>query len=118
MTPDSVTSSYRRALLTGAGEVVYVRRYTGGGQSRPVHEVSVRARVMDYSAAELVGSVMQGDRKLILLAEDLVNAQWPGGLRKDDKIVVRGKELNVEAVDDNTRRIGSVLIAYEMQVRG
>jgi hypothetical protein len=36
----------------------------------------------------------------------------------NDKIVIRGKELAIKAVDDNTRRIGTTLIALTLQVGG
>ena len=35
-----------------------------------------------------------------------------------DKAVVRGKEMAVLSIDDNTRRIQGVLVAYDIQVRG
>jgi hypothetical protein len=117
LTPDQIQADYRRAM-DEAGEVVTFRRYTGAGANRPRFDADVRARVMDYTPDELVGTIVQGDRKLIVLAEDLITAQVPLDLRKGDKIVVRGKELNIEAVDDNTRRVQGVLIAYELQVRG
>lgn len=116
MTTDQIAADYRRAM-DAVGEVVTFRRFTGSGSARPRFDADVRARVMDYTPDELVGTIVQGDRKLILLAEDLIAAQVPPP-RKGDKIVVRGKELNIEAVDDNTRRVQGVLIAYEMQVRG
>lgn len=116
MTPDEIKASYRRAM-DEAGEVVTFRRYTGAGSARPYFDAEVRARVMDYTPDELVGTIVQGDRKLILLAEDMIAAQVPPP-RKGDKIVVRGKELNIEAPNDNTRRVQGVLIAYELQVRG
>lgn len=117
MTPEETKDAYRRAMDV-AGETILIRRYTGSGTSRPRFDAQVRARVMDFEPRELVGSIVQGDRKLIVLAEDLVTAQVPLDLRKGDKVVVRGKELNIEAADDNTRRVQGVLVAYELQVRG
>ncbi|MGD9880458.1 MAG: hypothetical protein AB7F22_10615 [Reyranella sp.] len=117
MTPATVKASYRRAI-DQAGEPLTVRRYTGAGASRPRVDVSVRGRVVDYRPDELVGTIQQGDRMIILLVEDLVAAQFPMPLRKGDKIVVRGRELNIEDPDDNTRRVAGVLIAYELRARG
>jgi hypothetical protein len=116
MTPEQCKSMYRR--LIGSGEPVFVRRYAGTGADRPYYQVPVRARVMEYQAQELIGPIQQGDQKVILLAEDLVAQQFEMPLRKGDKIVVRGRELNIEAPDDNTRRIAGVLIAYDLRVRG
>ncbi|MEO3386009.1 hypothetical protein [Mesorhizobium sp. CAU 1741] len=117
MTPEQIKADYRRSM-DAVGEIVTIRRYTGNGPNRPRFDADVRARVVDYEPDELVGPIVQGDRKLIVLAEDLIAAQVPLDLRKGDKVVVRGRELNIEAPDDNTRRVAGVLIAYELQVRG
>lgn len=117
MTPADLKTSYR-AAIDAVGENIVIRRYTGAGQNRPRFDVAVRARVVDYEPNELVGGISQGDRKLIVLAEDMIAAQAPLDIKKGDKAVVRGKELNIEAADDNTRRVQGVLIAYELRVRG
>ncbi|MEP9389656.1 hypothetical protein [Mesorhizobium sp. KR9-304] len=117
MTPDEAKDAYSRAMDV-AGEAIVIRRYTGTGQGRPFFDASVRARVVDYEPHEIIGAIKQGDRKLIVLAEDMIAAQIPLDLHNGDKAVVRGKELNIEAADDSTRRMQGVLIAYELQVRG
>lgn len=116
MTPDEARDSYRRAMDV-AGETILIRRYAGAGANRPRFDAPVRARVMDYVPHELIGSIVQGDRKLIVLAEDMVAAQIPLDLRAgtNDKVVVRGRELTIKAVDDSTRRIRGELIAFEIQ---
>ena len=48
----------------------------------------------------------------------MVAARAGAAKPSDILLVVRGKELNIEAADDNTRRVQGVLIAYELQVRG
>ena len=117
MTPEQCLASYRRSL-DRVGEDIIIRRYTGAGSNRPKFDATVRGRVIEYLPKELVGTIQQGDRKLIILAEELVTAGFSLPLRKGDKAVVRGKELNIEAPDDNTRRVQGVLIAYELQCRG
>lgn len=117
MTPEQVKATYRR-MLDQVGEPITLRRYTGTGASRPYFDAPVQARVTEFEAHELVGGIQQGDRKLIVLAQDLFDAQWPAPPKKDDKAVVRGKVLNIEAVDDSTRRVATVLVAYEIVVRG
>lgn len=117
MTPEQCRASYRR-FLDHVGETVLIRRYTGAGASRPRFDAEVVARVTEFDPSELVGTIQQGDRKLIVLAEDLFNAQFPLPLKRGDKAVVRGKELNIEAPDDNSRRVAGELIAWELQVRG
>ena len=82
-------------------------------------DTPMRADVNGYRSDELIagGAVQQGDRKVKALAEDLVAAGTPPPNR-NEKLVVRGKELNIESVDDSTCRDGPGLIAYILQVRG
>jgi len=117
MNVDEIKSSYRR-MMDEVGEEVVMRRYTGSGANRPYFDAPVMARVVDFKPADFVGDILMGDRSLIVIAQDLIDAQVPMGVRKGDKCVVRGKELNIEAVDDNTRRVQGELIAYEIRVRG
>ena len=124
MTPAAALDMHRRFLLK-VGEDIVIRRYTGTGTPRPKVEATIRARVMGYEPKELVGSIVQGDRKIIALVDP--SAAVPAGmvalsallpLTTNDKAVVRGKELAIKAVDDNTRRIAGTLIALEIQAAG
>jgi hypothetical protein len=117
MSPDYLTEAYRRLLQT-VGAPVVIRRYSGSGANRPHFDVDVIARVVDYEPEQIVGTIQQGDSKLIVLAEDVAASQIAMPLRKGDKAVIRGKEHNIEEADDKTRRVQGVLIAYELQVRG
>lgn len=105
---------YRRGL--GQFETISIRRYTGAGTNRPRFDWDVQARVVDFEASELIGPVVQGDRKLIVLHEDLVNEGFPFPIQTGPnwKVFVRGDELQIKSVDDNTRRLGGELIAYEI----
>jgi len=116
MTPDKVKESYRRGRLSH----VYVRRYTGGGTNRPRFDWPARARIEAMRPNEIVAgsAIQQGDRKVILLVEDLINHQFPLPLTSNDNIVIRGKEVTIIALDDNTRRVDDELIAYDLVVRG
>lgn len=118
MTPDEAKASHRR-MMRVAGETITIRRYTApSGTPRPSVTQDVTARVTGYAPNELVGGIAQGDRRLVVLADDLATGAVTLPLKKGDKAVVRGKELNIEAVDDSTRRVSGVLIALELQVRG
>jgi hypothetical protein len=68
-----------------------------------------------YQPQELVGAVTQGDQRVIVYADDALELL---PITKNDKLVVRGKELAILAIDGNTRRVGETLIALELQVRG
>ena len=117
MTPEAARASHRR-LIAAHGEPISIRRYTGTGTARPRFDWTGRARVMSYKPDALAGTLQQGDAKVIVLAEDLIGEQFPVPPRKNDKCVVRGRELNIEAVDDNTRRVAGVIVAYEITARG
>lgn len=121
---NSILASYR-STLQQVGEDIIVRRYTGTGTDRPKIDVTCRARVVGYDARELTGTIQQGDRHIILLAEDVsvpTTDSPPQSitlpLKTSDKVVVRGKELQIIAADDSTRRVDGVLIAIEIQARG
>ncbi|WP_296741435.1 hypothetical protein [Mesorhizobium sp.] len=104
MTADEAIAQHR-AFLAEIGEDILIRRVG-------VPDVTVRARVMGYQPKELIGTIAQGDVKIIAMAEALAD-RLP--LTTNDAVVVRGKEISIKAVDDNTRRIGGTLIALEIQ---
>ena len=112
-----VLQSYRRELGQ-YGEVILIRRYNGTGPGRTYVDTPMHARVRGYQPAELVGTIQQGDRNVIGLAEDLTNGGFLMPVTPSDKAIVRGRELAIMGVDDSSRRVGSVLVAIEMQVRG
>jgi hypothetical protein len=104
-----------RAMVAEIGEAVTVRRYSGPGASRSHVDTPTQARVTGYLPQEIVGDVTQGDRKVIALADTLA-AVLP--LTTSDRLVIRGREVAIKAVDDNTRRIGGVLVALVIQAAG
>lgn len=117
MTPAEVRQSYRENM-DAVGETIVIRRYTGTGVGRVPHNTNVRARVTGYDERELVGTVQQGDRKIIMLVEDLITAGFAVPVTPNDKIVLRGSMISIVTVDDSTRRIQGELVAYEIQARG
>lgn len=117
MTPEETIAGYRRAFQPNS--TALVRRYSGSGAGRPHSDSSaILARDMDYQPAELTATVLQGDRKVILFAQDLVDSGFALPLTTNDRIVIGGKELAIVRLDDRTRRVAGTLIAYELQVRG
>jgi hypothetical protein len=114
MTPAQARAMYLRALAKH-GDTVTVRRTVGAVNT----DGSVRAQVTGYAPAELVNGIQQGDRRVILMPDSLAAAGWPLPIKKNDKLVLStGKVLNVEVVDDQTRRLADDLIAYELVARG
>jgi hypothetical protein len=124
-TPSQIKADYR-AQLALVGEMVTIRRYTGTGTNRPKIDRPVLARIAGYGPTELVGTIMQGDRRVIALADDITQPTTDSPpqtltlpILTSDKIVTRdGKELQIIASDDSTRRVRGVLIALEIQARG
>ena len=122
---DSALSSYRRCLKS-VWEMVVLRRYVGTGEGRSKTDASALARVNDIPVAgaygevreELAGSMPQQGYTVIVLAQDLVDAAWPVPPKRNDKVIVRGKEMNVESVGSNNRRIGGSIVAWDLTVRG
>lgn len=118
MTPAAAKAAYRRAL-PGVGETVTIRRYSGVGNARAVAaSAEVRARVVAGDGLQLVGQVQETRRKVIILAEDLAAAAVTLPLRPTDRLAIRGEEVGIVSIDDNTRRVAGELIAYELTVRG
>lgn len=117
MTPDEVRQSYREAM-DAAGETISIRRFTGTGVGRTHIDTDARARVTGYQERELVGTINQGDRKIIMLVDDLIDAGFAVPVTPNDKVILRGSMISIVSVDDSTRRIQGELIAYEIQARG
>lgn len=117
MTPAETKQAYSEAM-DAAGETIAIRRFTGTGVTRTHVDTNVRARVTGYAERELVGTINQGDRKIIMLVDDLVAAGFAVPVTPQDKVMLRGTMISIVSVDDSTRRLQGVLIAYEIQARG
>jgi len=115
MSPAEIKAAYLEAL-NEVGELVAIRTYIGIAET--YSDATVRARVVEFSPDQLVGPIVQGDRKLIVLAADVIAAGVGLTATQNCKCVVRGKELQIKVVDDNTRRVAGELIAYELVVGG
>lgn len=96
---------------------VTIRRYTGLGENRPYFDAVVKARVTGLPP-EIDDGIIQERYKIIAYADDLVTKQFPLPMTTDDAVFVRGKKLAIKLLDEQTRRIGDVLIAYEIEAVG
>lgn len=115
MTADEYRTSYRR-IVDKRGEQVTLRR-VNASPAEPT-DVTCLAVVSGYRPEELIGGITTGDRRVIVLAEDVGDFPVPFKIGGTDKVIVRGHTLNINVVDDSTRRIGETLIAYEFRCRG
>lgn len=116
MTPTQAAAMYRR--LIGPFQTIQIRRYHGTSENR--FDWDVQARVMELQADALVGSIVEGTHKVIVLHEDLENEGFPFpiGSGPNWKAVVGGKELQIKSVDGETRKLGDQTIAYEVMAGG
>lgn len=117
MNAAQVKAQYARTLR----ERVTLRRFIAGttGANRPRFDAEgVRARTVGYEPNELIGAIVQGDRKIIVFADDLLAKGFTLPVTTSDMVIVRGKPLSIQAADDSTRRIDGELVAIELQVRG
>jgi hypothetical protein len=98
-----------------AGEDVVLRRYLGPLRTN-ASDVTCRATVREFTANELVDTIAQGDRLAILSPTEATAATWPLPPRKGDKLVIGGRELNIEHPDNIT--MGGTLVRMNLRVRG
>lgn len=93
MTPAEMIADLDAALAR-RGEEIVVRRYTATtGTPRPKIDITVRAAVRPVKPEELVGGIDQTFSKVVLSPTGL-SALLP--LRKGDKVVIQGRERNIE----------------------
>lgn len=114
MTPAAARDAYRRQMRNG--ETVILRRLAGSGAG----DYPVRARVKGFEpSADFEAGIEQGMRKAIVPAEDVEASGFPlPFLEKQDRFIWNGKTLVIHAVDDATRRVGGVQIAYDLELVG
>lgn len=112
MTPDQAKASLGRFLA--GGDTVLLSRVDVDGTFGPIP-----ARLTGFAADQTVFDLQQGDRKVILPADEVAASGFPLPFLPDaDRVDWNGVLLAVKAVDDATRRIGGALVAYEIQVAG
>lgn len=132
MSDPNVVAAYRRAFVR-CGVPVTVTRLNGQSPNIAKFEVEVTAIVRNYTpdtttvaetgfAASKVGAITQGDRMVILIAEDLAGLNFPLPMKKNDRITVRDPitnatvdVLNVTEVDPLKRAVGA---AIELKAAG
>jgi hypothetical protein len=94
------------------GEAIAIRRGL-------ITEV-VRGKVRGFTPEELLSGIEIGERRVLLLAEDVEAAGFPLPFRTGgtDKLVVRGKTWNIDDVDDSTFRVAGELMVYDIRASG
>jgi len=101
-------------MLERRGRFMSLRRRVG--TTATFTEVAVRGVARGYRPEELVGSIAQGDREVIISNAEIEAAGWPGPPRRGDIIVIDGVTTTVQAPD--TRRLLAETVGHILQVRG
>jgi hypothetical protein len=124
MIDPTMLSAHRRAVVR-TGERVTIQRISGTAPRTVSFSAEVMANVQAYApdstevsqtgyAATQPGAITQSDRKVIVIAQDLLDQRFPLPIRKNDKIILAdGAKCNVNGVDAHKRSIAG---AIEMTV--
>jgi hypothetical protein len=128
MTAQECIAALDQALAEN-GEDVVLRRVVGVDPNTMNIDVVCRANVKTWRLKEepLVGGIAQAVVIVTMSPTQIAAAQWPGGQppgqtidpslpRRLDRIVIGGREREIEAVDGIT--LGGQTVRIEMQVLG
>lgn len=102
--------------LAAHGQTVTLRRQT---IVNPVtyREVTVTAVVRKYRPEELAGTIVQGDRQVIMSDSEIAADGWPGPPQVNDRVVIDGATATVvKAVD--TIKVGATTVRHNLTVTG
>jgi hypothetical protein len=113
MTADEIKAHYAAELQ----ETIIVRRYTGAGANRPHFDAAARGKAWGYSVKELVGTVQQGDTRVLVFTDDLIAKGFSLPLTSSDKVVVKGRELAIINPAVKKAPDGKVVV-NDLQARG
>ena len=105
------------SALARNGEVIEIGRQTGNNPNS-VFRVQCRARVKGYRPDSLVGQIQQGEVTIKAFFPDLVAARFPLPIRQTDHVRVRGEQRQINAVDNNTGRIGDTQVFVKIMAAG
>lgn len=98
------------AALAKYGRPLLLRRRVG--TTSAYTDVTVAGVSQGYAPHELVGGIIQGDRKITISNAEILAASWPGPPKKGDVLdggAVQGCE---------TKYLGATVLAHVCQVRG
>lgn len=105
------------SALKRQGEVIEIGRQTGTSPAAWFWS-PCRARVKGYRPDPLVGSTQQGEITIKVFLPDLIDGRFPLPVRTTDKVKVRGTEKQINAVDNNTGRVGTTQIYVKIMAVG
>lgn len=108
MNPNPIIRALDQALQR-AGQDVTLKR---NGET----DLTVRARVRDYAASELAGTIQQGDSHVIMSPTEMADAGWEGVLTKGDRMVIDGRTRMVWTAVP--KHVDGTVVRIELVVRG
>jgi hypothetical protein len=98
-------------------QTLVLKRYTTTDPDRVADEYSVRGNARQYLDHELVGAIRQGDYRIVVLAEDLIDLSFPLPIVGTDRIMVGDLELAI-LIPNQRKDFDGNLVAYELHCRG
>lgn len=102
-------------FIAQRGETVELQRTSGALPTQSTFKVSLRASVRKFKDTELVGTIKDGDFKVILSPTPLDSVQWQGGVKTTDKIVFSDHPLGP---NEGLRRVRSIVSAMPLYING
>jgi hypothetical protein len=103
-----------QAAIDDVGSPVILRRLSGPQQIK--FDVRTNAVISGFAPDELVGGIIQEDRRVIIGPRDIQARQWPAPPRKGDKVLIGDVETTVLASE--TVDVRGQIVRYNLVVRG
>lgn len=100
-------------MLCGSGRPVTLRRLR---TSQTPVDVTVQAFIRDFRPNELVGNIIQGDRRVIISNDEIAAAAWPSPIRKGDQVIDGTIVMVVQSAEPVT--LGEETVRHNMIARG
>jgi hypothetical protein len=98
-----------RDAIERRGQVVTFKRTEGKIPNQTIVTVDVKATVTGYKTDEIAGGITLGTRGFIVSTLALTDAGYPMPVRKEDKIISQGKEMQIDGIDANRREYTACL---------
>jgi hypothetical protein len=86
------------------------------GVSTSFNDVVVYGEDRGYSPDQLLGGIIQGDRKVTISNTEIAAASWPGPPKKGDFLTVDGVQTALQGAV--TEYEGSTILAHILWIRG
>lgn len=110
----SLVDTIARQIAAYGQDVTLKRRI---GTSADFTVATVKGKVHHYRPDELIGGIVQGDRRVTIAPSSLTGTEWAGVVpRKGDFVTIDGADAAVQGCE--VRRIGDEAARYEIWVRG